>query len=106
MSLLGANKEIWGCLEEYLAMQQAGISLRPAISKAVKDEKGELCKTQAKCHRTHFQSIESDFDMNVVEAVRQRQLRIELDIAPTQRSWKWPSRVGRQGEEWTSTRSD
>ena len=78
-------------------MQQAGISLRPAISKAVKDEKGELCKTQAKCHRTHFQSIESDFDMNVVEAVRQRQLRIELDIAPTPEELEVALKSGKAG---------
>ena len=55
----------------------------------MKDEKGELCKTQDECHRrwkTHFQrilKIESDFDVGVIEAVRQRRLRTELDVPPT-----------------------
>lgn len=77
-----AWKTIW-------QLQQAGRGVRPAFTKAMKDEKGELCKIQDECHRrwkTHFQrifNIESDFDMGVIEAVRQRCLRTKLAVPPT-----------------------
>ena len=88
-STRGSTRRSGGAWKNIRQLQQASRGLRPAISKAVKDEKGELCRTQAECHRrwrTHFQrilNIEIDFDLSVIEAVRQRHLRTELDIAPT-----------------------
>ena len=66
-------------------LQEANRGLRPAISKCVKDETGELCKIQADCHnrwKRHFRqvlNIDSEFDMTTVEFVQQRPLRADLD---------------------------
>ena len=70
-------------MEEHLKTTQSSRGLRPAVSKAVMDERGELCRTKADCHRrwkTHFQqirNIESEFDIRVVEVVEQRHVRTE-----------------------------
>ena len=79
------------CRNPFLSPSTASPCIRSsaAFLKTVKDEKGELCQTQDECHKrwkTHFQrilNIENDFDTSVIEAVRQRGLRTELDIAPT-----------------------
>ena len=85
--LVSRSKSAWKSIGQ---LQQASGGLRPSVPRITKDENGEVCKTPAECQnrwKRHFESvlnIESSFDMNVIEAVKQRPLHMELELPPSE----------------------